>query len=295
MDARRTSIRRGARSALISAGAACLVAVVAGSVPGCATGGTGTGARAAGSSGSAAALPPAQELELAIADQRSGRHEAAADRAAALLGRTDGLLRDQAAYVAGVALLDAGRLSESERMLAVARRSGDQHLRARAEAASGLVHSARGRDREAIAAFDRAWDDLGPRDRGRAATAAMAIATRTGDHALERRWADRRAGAVATISGGELGFADDRWRDGWAIQVGAFSLRSLAETAAERAGRRIDRGSFGDPRIIPRWSPSGESELLYVVQFGAFGSEAEASAAIRRHGWAEWIVRESAG
>jgi len=280
------------------AGAAVVAIVVAmAGLSGCATGSmsAGAGSGAERSAGFDSGLPPAQELELAIADQRSDRHDAAAARAAALLGRTDGLLRDQAAYVAGVALLDAGRLSESERMLAVARRTSDSHLRARAEAASGLVYSARGRDREAIAALDRAWDDLGPRDRGRAASAALVIATRTGDHALERRWADRRSGAAAIVSGGASGVGDDRWRDGWAIQVGAFSLRSLAETAAERAGRRIDRGSFGNPRIIPRWSPSAQSELLYVVQFGAFGSEAEASAAIRRHGWAEWIVRESAG
>ncbi len=280
-----------ARTQRVIAAAAAAAAIAASSMLlGCATTGASGGPQAGGP-GAVAPHPvgstPAAELERAIADHAAGRHDAAAGRAGALLGRTSGLLRDQAAYVAGVALLESGRLAESERMLSVARRSGDPALRARAEAATGLALEARGRDRAALDAFERAHDGLHGRDRVRAARAAERVAARQGDVRGRTRWAGRAEAADA---------APDRdWRDGWAIQVGAFSARTSAETAAARAERRIDAAGLGGVRIIPRRGPGPRAELLYVVQFGAFSSEAAAEAARRRHGWAEWIVREAAG
>jgi tetratricopeptide (TPR) repeat protein len=306
MDAVRTSMAGMTKRVAARGRTAMAALLVAAAIPwlgGCETGGGGASpvfapagsvsAATAGSTGS-----PSAELERAIADHRAGRYDEAAGRAAGLLGRTDGRLRDQAAYVAGVALLEAGRFGESERMLAVARRTGDPALRARAEAASGLALAGNGREQEAMSAFERAWDDLAPGDRGRAVDAALAIADKNGDQLLQRRWSDRRRGvrtSAGSVSSGPSGGPARNWRDAWSVQIGAFSLRSLAETAASRAARRIDTATYGEPRIIPRWSPANRSELLYVVQFGAFDSEADAGAAIRRHGWSEWIVRESAG
>ncbi len=245
---------------------------------------------------------PAADLERAISDHRLGRFEEAGARATAVAERTSGRLREQAAYTAGVAWLEAGRLRESEEMLAVARRSADPALRARAEAAWGVGLLARGRDREAEAALDRAFDGLDAGDRIAAVAAASAVADRLGDPAMRARWTDRgrvraatgsrRSDAAATQAASVPAIG---WRDGWAIQIGAFTSRTRAETAAERASRRIDRSAYGEPRIIPRWSAGDRSDLLFVVQFGAFGSAADAEAAIRRHGWSDWIAKESAG
>lgn len=269
------------------------VGIVAASAAGCKSG-------SPGSSGGGS-------LQQAVNDFNARRYARAQERAEAIASKSKPGVREDAAYVAGLSAYELGQTEEAERHFVSAARSANAQTAARAKAMLGQVRLDQNRPQEAANLLAEAARAMDGADSERAARNAAIAYQRAGDEASAKKWASAAgAGTPArhspgstagmpasgkSIRRGSAGSNADS--GGFTLQVGAFREKSRAERAANEAKKLAERDGLGEVQIVPRRDERGK--LMFVVQFGSFGTRAAAAAARAKLGRLDYIVALAQG
>lgn len=220
-------------------------------------------------------------LRTAVDDYLAGRYESALAAADTVQGRTHGLDRDRAAYVAGIA---AYRLDDPDRArpaLATAARSSNAELAARSEATLGLIELDQGRPLDAARRLAGAASagDLSADESGQAAYFAARAYQAAGDETSATHWFRIAEGRAEAPAAGSVAFT---------IQVGAFRQRRHAERAAADATDLAQRHGLTPVSIVPRGD--GHGRTMFYVHFGRFATRGEAADTRSRLGRQKYII-----
>ncbi len=248
--------------------------------------------------------PSAAGLPLAISQYEAGRYREAFEAAVRTQRAASDPERSSAAYVAGLAAYHLNQPDEAERRFLIARQSPDSQTRGRAEAMLGTIRSEQDRPLDAAEHFKSASRLLTGREANEAAYRAGLAYQQGGDPASARTQftiAGSSTSASHSASGGGGGgdlrarANEQLARTGFTIQVGAFRDRENAEAAAREAQPIADRHGLGEVRIIPQADPrstraQGNPAVLYLVQFGQFGTRSRADTMRQQIGNLRWIV-----
>lgn len=208
-------------------------------------------------------------LAEARLDYDAGRYRDALSGAERVAKMTEPPLRDEGAYLAGIAAARADQPAKAERYLARASRADDPALAADAAAELGLFYRSRGNHAGAIRAFEQAARGLTGDDRAQALFYAAVAQQRLG------RWTQARtnllaARAAATDPALRARIGDQLNVTGYTVQLGAFADTDNARRAAADllAAARAARLS---PPVLAR----GVDRLgrpLTLVQVGQFAT-----------------------
>ncbi len=237
--------------------------------------------------GGCKSAPPARSLNSALADYEAKRYRLAEHQAAALARQTRGLMRDKAAYLAGLSAYQLGDLYEAQRQLATAVQSSDRTTAGRAKAVLGLVRVNQHRAHEAAVLLAEASGALTGENSRQAAYQAALAHQEAGDEASAGTWL-RIADAGQTTGQRALAI-NSRSRAGrFSLQAGAFRRRQLADNAARSVADVAQQHGLGGVRIVE--SRDGRGRILFFVQFGRFDSRSAASSARRLIGRLDVIV-----
>ena len=218
------------------------------------------------------ATPATGRLDESLVRYNAGQYQEAYDGAMAALRGTAGEERAQANYLAGLSAFRLGRLNEAERLLLASAASSDPTLSGRSRAIIGLIRMEQDRPLVAAEEFKAAARLLDGNEAAEAAYRAGMAYQAAGD------WSSARAQFTIASARGGTGIARQAeagiQQTGFTIQVGAYANRENAERAAAEHRPMAERHGLGAPRIVPRHDSRGQ--LLYIVQFGQFGTQAAA-------------------
>ena len=234
--------------------------------------------------------PRARSLKSALADYDAERYQLAEHRAAAIAGRARGLIRDKAAYLAGLSAYQLGDLYEAQRHLATAVKSPDRATAGKAKAVLGLVRVKQHRPHEAAVLLAEASGALTGENSRQAAYQAALARQEAGDKTLAGTWL--RIGDAQQTTGQRALAISPRLEAGrFSLQAGAFRRRQHADKAARSVADVAQQHRLGGIRVIE--SRDDRGRILYFVQFGRFESRSAASTARRLIGRLDVIVAPS--
>lgn len=220
-------------------------------------------------------------LDQALADYDAGHYSMAHRRAMRAWRDASGVERDQAAYIAGLSALQHDDLEEAELRLSIAARSHDRQLAGRARAGLGMVHTQRGRSRDAGRFYAEAADLLDGDEAREARRLAKEAGYDSSDPDRVQVWRAR--------AGDRSDDASSRQTTGrFALQIGVFSQADNAEEAVRRAREIARKSGHGPVRLVEQADARGR--VFYRVQFGEFDNRHEASTARHQIGRLDLIV-----
>lgn len=250
-----------------------------------------------------ATAPPAASLDRAIADYEAGRFTASlasAEQAASRGG--DALVRDEAAYLAGMSAYRLGRDVEARRWLSSSATSSDAWLAGQSLVTLGSVELRGGDATAAARAFVRAAERLpDPDEAARARTAAGWAYRQLGDDAnAKAQFALAKVPASGPLAGSEAprnplpraseptmaertpAPAAPAASGAFTIQAGAFRDSGRARNRAEEIADRARELGLGSPAVREKRTAAGVG--MWVVQVGRFPDRAAAEKAKSRLG-----------
>lgn len=248
-----------------------LALAIGATLVGCAGNGTSSDRGADGSDATASATPSGRDgLALARKAYSLGAwNEAYTEADAVRRTARNPLLRDEAAYLAGLAAYRLGDAANAERLLTPLVNNPDDQLAANASATLGLLALSRNQLELAVERFQAAQKGLTGQDRAEAAYHAGLAHQRLGQAGQARtqfilaRAASDDQDFLARV-GAELEST------GFTLQLGAFSSVENAERfAASLADSPVTR-RLGEPRIVAQEQADGGT--LYLVRVGRFSS-----------------------
>lgn len=225
---------------------------------------------------------------------QAGNYEGAYTHAKQQLMRSGSdLVRQDAAYMAGVSAYQLNQHSRAREHLMQAAQSQDPMLAADAWIMLGLIDKRLGRLQPAGRAFLNAAQRLpdGP-DRANAYLHAAQAQRQLG------HWAQARASLILARSSS----SDPRFRrmvnqemgvTGFTLQAGAFTSRSNAVQAAQALAEVTSQLGLGTPRLLPATDAQGRA--WFLVQAGQFSTYASALVAQKKLGQAAALVVPLAG
>ena len=241
--------------------------------------------------GGCKSAPRARSLNSALADYEAKRYRLAEHQAAAIARQTRGLMRDKAAYLAGLSAYQLGDLYEAQRQLATAVKSSDRTTAGKAKAVLGLVHVDQDRPHDAAVLLAEASGALTGENSRQAAYQAALAHREAGDETSAGTWfriADaRQPTGQRALAISSRGARASRF----SLQAGAFRQRQHADSAARSVADVAQQHGLGGVRVIERLGERGR--ILYFVQFGRFESRSAASSARRLIGRLDVIVAPS--
>jgi hypothetical protein len=161
---------------------------------GCGGGGGGAG----GASGGPASM------SRAVSAFDSQQYDAAHNQAAAIMNKSTGVQREEAAYIAGLSSYQMGNHSAADGELSVAAVSSDPQTAGSAKAMLGQLRLDQRRPREAASCFADASRLLEGEDARKAAWHAGVAYRQAGDEASAKRWLDTASSAQFDSSSGAL-------------------------------------------------------------------------------------------
>jgi cell division septation protein DedD len=250
-----------------------------------------------------ATAPPATSLDRAIADYDAGRFAASlasAEQAASRGG--DILVRDEAAYLAGMSAYRLGRDVEARRWLSSSATSSDAWLAGQSLVTLGSVELRGGDATAAARAFVRAAERLpDPDESARARTAAGWAYRQLGDDAnAKAQFALAKVPVSGPVAGSETprislpraseptmaertpAPAAPAASGAFTIQAGAFRDSGRARNRAEEIADRARKLGLGAPAVREKRTAAGVG--MWVVQVGRFPDRAAAEKAKARLG-----------
>ena len=234
--------------------------------------------------------PRARSLNSALADYEAKRYRLAENQAAAIAGRTRGLIRDKAAYLAGLSAYQLGDLYEAQRQLATAMMSTDRSTAGNAKAVLGLVRVKQHRPHDAAVLLAEASGALTGENSRQAAYQAALAHQQAGDRTSAGAWL-RIGDAQQTTGQRALAISPRAGAGRFSLQAGAFRQRQHADNAARSVANVAQQHQLGGVRVIESLDDRGR--ILYFVQFGRFESRSAASSARRLIGRLDVIVAPS--
>ena len=237
--------------------------------------------------GGCKSAPRARSLNSALADYEAKRYRLAENQAAAIARQTRGLIRDKAAYLAGLSAYQLGDLYEAQRQLATAVKSPDQTTAGRAQAVLGLVRMNQHRPHDAAVLLAQASGALTGENSRQAAYHAALAHQAAGDESSAGTWF-RIADAEQPTGQRALAISSRARAGRFSLQAGAFRRRQHADSAARSVADVSQRHGLGGVRVIESLDERGRT--LYFVQFGRFESRSAASSARRLIGRLDVIV-----
>ena len=186
------------------------------------------------------------------------------------------VLKDQAAYMAGMSAYQRGDVVTAQRCLGDATRSSEPALAGDAFVMLGLISAGQDRHEAAAKAFLSAAQRLVPgQDRANAyfyaATAQQCLG----------RWNEARVNlGLARANSHDSGFRDRVVQElqvtGFTLQTGAFGDWANAHRAAEQLLPKTAKLKVGRPWLVP--AVDRHNQNLFLVQIGQFSSHASAQA-----------------
>ena len=242
--------------------------------------------------GGCKSAPATGSLNSALVDYQAKRYRMAQQRAAVISRQSRGLIRDQAAYLAGLSAYRLGDLYQAQRQLTTAAESPDRATAGKAKAVLGLVRSDQHRPREAAALLAEASEALTGEDSRQAAYQASMAYQLAGDETAADTW-QRIANAAQARGQQVLAMSTGGSAGRFSLQAGAFRQRKHADNAARNVAQIAQQHGLGGIRIIESRDERGR--ILYLVQFGQFQTRSAASNARRLVGRLEVIVAPSTG
>ncbi len=240
--------------------------------------------------GGCKSAPRARSLNSALADYQAKRYRLAEQQAAAIARQTRGLMRDKAAYLAGLSAYQLGDLYEAQRQLATAVMSTDQTTAGKAKAVLGLVRIKQHRPHDAAVLLAEASGALTGENSRQAAYQAALAYQEAGDKTSAGTWL-RIADAQQPTGQRSLAISPRARAGRFSLQAGAFRRRQHADNAARSVADVAQQHRLGGVRVIE--SRDDRGRLLYFVQFGRFESRSAASSARRLIGRLDVIVAPS--
>ena len=240
--------------------------------------------------GGCKSAPRARSLNSALADYQAKRYRLAEQQAAAIARQTRGLMRDKAAYLAGLSAYQLGDLYEAQRQLATAVMSTDQTTAGIAKAVLGLVRIKQHRPHDAAVLLAEASGALTGENSRQAAYQAALAYQEAGDKTSAGTWL-RIADAQQPTGQRSLAISPRARAGRFSLQAGAFRRRQHADNAARSVADVAQQHRLGGVRVIE--SRDDRGRLLYFVQFGRFESRSAASSARRLIGRLDVIVAPS--
>ncbi|MCE9591481.1 MAG: SPOR domain-containing protein [Planctomycetes bacterium] len=177
--------------------------------------------------------------------------------------------REQAAYIAGLSAYRLRDLDTAQQYLQVAALSDSPSLSGDARATLGLVFAERGSYGLAADNLLTAAERMTGQNKANAYFYAGVAQQKHG------RWPQGRT----TLSLAKSASTDPAFRQrvdeqlkitGYTLQLGAFTVESNANTAAQRIAGKAAALHLGAPRVIPAVDPSGHT--VYLAQVGQFSS-----------------------
>lgn len=177
--------------------------------------------------------------------------------------------REHAAYIAGLSAYRLRDLDTAQQYLQVAVLSDNPSLSGDARATLGLVFSERGSYGLAADNLLAAAQRMTGQNKANAYFYAGVAQQKHG------RWPQARTTlSLAKSSSSDAAFrqrVDEQLKiTGYTLQLGAFSVESNANTAAQRVAAKAAELRLGAPRVVPASDPSGRR--LYLSQVGQFSS-----------------------
>lgn len=266
-------------------------------------------------------------MNSALTEYNSHNYDQAHDQAAKVAAKSTGTQRERAAYIAGLSAYQAGDADAADAQLSVASVSSDPNISGPAKAMLGQLRLDQRRPREAAGYFADASRLLQGEDARQAAWHAGLAYRQAGDEASAKRWLDtasgsqfdppKQSGAVAfnpqptssrtaSARNGTIKTSASapppaqtnapkvqiqstgETTVGFTLQVGVFSDKNRARSAAEEAESFAKKEGIGRVKIIPRRDIRGQP--LYMVQVGWWVTRTEANAARNKIGRLEYIV-----
>ncbi|MEM6333658.1 MAG: SPOR domain-containing protein [Planctomycetota bacterium] len=199
----------------------------------------------------------------------AGNYPAALEKAGHAARAEDRALAESAAYIAGLSAARLDRPDLAAAYLADAAESEDPALAADASAELGLLERGRNRHAAAVPAFERAARGFTGDDRARALLYAAISQQRLG------RWTQARTNllaARAAVDDPALLDAIDKQLPvtGYTLQVGAYSDRTNAQTAASQLVDTARAVGLARPTLARGRSRTGQT--LHLVQIGQFAT-----------------------
>ena len=231
-----------------------------------------------------------QELGTARSAFEQGDYAGAYQQASRIAER-GGQSKARAAYLAGLAARQQGKLNLAARWLRRASRQGEEAVVADARAELGIVYHQQGKYGRAARVLERASQDLLGNDRAQALLFAGIARQKLGDWDQARRQL-RFARAAATNSGLKRKINRQLKVTGYTIQVGAFREAANARQAARNWRSKAQNLGLRDPRLV---SGQGQGGGLTSVQLGRFDTVAAANRARQGLGADNAIVVPLAG
>lgn len=268
--------------------ATALLIALTGTFAGCAT----TEKGPEGSSLSAVRMASSRELASAVEDYREARYQQAFDRARTLARASQPPLREQAAWVAGLAAYQMGNLDEAELQFMTAARSEEPRLRTDTKIMMGDIRVLQNRWFDAARFYREAVDGLVGEERSRVLGYAEVSAARAHERAAGLASTGvagshgGSGGAAAAPGQGASGLTAARGAsragsDGLlTLQAGAFQSEQNARRRANEIAPQARSAGLGDPRVVHIRDASGRE--YWTVQVGSFASRESAESAKAR-------------
>lgn len=240
--------------------------------------------------GGCKSAPSPRSLNSALADYEAKRYRLAEHKAATIAGQTRGLMRDKAAYLAGLSAYQLGDLDQAQRQMATAAKSSDRTTAGRAKAVLGLVRVDQHRPHDAAVLLAEASGALTGENSRQAAYQAALAYQEAGEETSGATWF--RIADAEQPTGQRAGAINSEARAArFSLQAGAFRQRQHADNAARNVADVAQQHGLGGVRVLESRDQRGR--ILYFVQFGRFESRSAASSARRLIGRLDVIVAPS--
>ncbi|MFO0894803.1 MAG: SPOR domain-containing protein [Phycisphaerales bacterium] len=212
------------------------------------------------------------ELDEAVAAYRAGSYRDAFERARTV-GRqaSTPMLREQAAWVAGLSAYQSGDLNEAERQFMIGERSTDRQLAGECKVMLGDIRVRQNRMRDASDCYRAAASLLEGEDRRKAlANADLAMAQAQSGRGGSAVPSGGGSGAGAATAGGSTDVAAAGETGSFTLQAGAYGSESNARKRASEIAATTRSAGLGDPRVVSTRDSKGRP--LWAVQVGSFPS-----------------------
>jgi len=231
------------------------------------------------------------ELAGAVEDFREARYQQAFDRAKTLSRSSQPPLREQAAWVAGLAAYQMSMLDEAELQFMAAARSQDRRLVTDTKIMMGDIRVLQNRWSDAAQQYREAAGDLSGDERSRVLGYAEVATARAGERGgIGTIAQNSSSGSSASGSGSAArsssstpavpvrsGAPSAGASGAFALQAGAFQSEGNARRRATEISSQLRSAGLGEPRIV-RMRDSGGREF-WSVQVGSFPSRQSAETA----------------
>ena len=228
-----------------------------------------------------------QSLDQANTAYQQGRYAQSLKDATRITSTGSPTQRDQAHYLAGLSAKALGRHAQAITHLSRAARSTNQKLSADALSNLGLTYTEAGRFADAAHVLQRAGDLYVGDDRAQALLHA-GIAQQKLGHWSQARNNLMLAQTATTDPGLTRQINDQLAVTGYTLQLGAFTQRANAQTAAQAAAIQTVVLKLGPPRQVNAKDRFGQP--LILVQIGRFATYQAARRARQRLGHAEAFI-----